>query len=224
MKVVALIPAYNAGETVGQVAAGAMKYVPDVVVVDDGSTDGTAHASREAGANVLSHPANRGKGEALKTGFAYALLNGYDAVLTIDADTQHDPDEIPKLLAEFSKGADIVIGARLRDRAKVPKARYYTNMVGVICISWRAEQYIEDTQSGFRVYRSSVLDGLPLTTSRFDTESEILIRAGRRGAKIVCVPVRTIYSEDIVSRSHFRPVYDTYRICMVFFRSFLLAR
>lgn len=221
MRVMALIPALDAGDTVGQVVSGVLAHIGDVLVVDDGSTDGTAKEAVRAGAKVISHPSNMGKGVALKTGFDYALAAGYDAVLTLDADTQHDPAEIPALISEAATGADIVIGARLRDREKIPAPRYYTNMVGVRCISWRARQHIEDTQSGFRLYRADVLRGLKLTTARFDTESEILIRAGRKGAIISCVPVRTIYSEDIIKRSHFRPVADTYRICMVFLKSFL---
>lgn len=221
MRVMALIPALDAEETVGLVVRGVLEHVGDVLVVDDGSADRTADEAVSAGANVISHARNMGKGAALKTGFDYALANGYDAVLTLDADTQHDPGEVPKLLEAADKGADIVVGARLREKDKVPRARYYTNMAGVACISWRARQHIEDTQSGFRLYRAGVLDGLRLTTTRFDTESEILIRAGRKGARISCVPTSAIYTEEIIKRSHFRPVSDTYRICMVFLKSFL---
>lgn len=221
MRVLALIPALDAEETVGRVVRGVLEHACDVLVVDDGSADRTAEEAVNAGADVISHSRNMGKGAALKTGFDYALAKGYDAVLTLDADTQHNPGEIPRLLEAAGKGADIVIGARLRDKDRVPKARYYTNMVGVACISWRARQHIEDTQSGFRLYRAEILNGLRLTTTRFDTESEILIRAGRKGARISCVPVSAIYTEEIIKRSHFRPVSDTYRICMVFLKSFL---
>jgi glycosyltransferase involved in cell wall biosynthesis len=154
VKVMGLIPALDAGDTVGLVAAGALKYLDKVVVVDDGSSDDTAANARAAGATVISHSRNLGKGAALKTGFEYALGRGYDAVVTLDADTQHDPDEIPALLKEAEKGAGIVIGARLGDKEKVPPARYYTNMVGVAAISWRAKNRLLDSQSGFRLYRA----------------------------------------------------------------------
>jgi glycosyltransferase involved in cell wall biosynthesis len=215
-----LIPALDAGDTVGAVAEGALKYLDEVLVVDDGSADDTAAKARAAGATVISHPANLGKGAALKTGFEYALGQGYDAVLTLDADTQHDPDEIPKLLRGAGEGAGIVIGARLGDKEKVPPARYYTNMVGVAAISWRAKNLLLDSQSGFRLYRADVLRGMRYSSAGFETETELLIRAGRRGFKIASVPVKAIYNKEVLGRSHFRTVRDTYRICIVFLKSF----
>jgi glycosyltransferase involved in cell wall biosynthesis len=220
VKVMGLIPALDAGETVGQVVAGAKRYLDKVLVVDDGSKDDTAAKAKEAGANVISHPRNLGKGAALKTGFEYALGQGYDAVLTLDADTQHDPDEIPKLLMEAEKGAGIVIGSRLAEKEKVPPARYYTNMVGVTAISWRARNRLLDSQSGFRVYKAEVLTGMKYVSAGFATETELLIRAGRRGFKIASVPVKAIYNTEVLKRSHYRTVRDTYRICIVFLKSF----
>ena len=225
LKLIGLIPAYNAGDTVAQVVAGTLRQLPEVVVVDDGSVDGTAKAAREAGAFVISHPANMGKGAALRTGFEHALARGCDGILTLDADTQHDPDEIPKLIAKADEtGAGITIGARLKDKEKIPPARYWTNMVGVTCISWRAKNRLEDSQSGFRIYRAEVLRGMKYTSSRFETETELLIRAGKRGFNIASVPVRTIYSEEILRKSHYRKVRDTYLICMMFLKSFLWFR
>jgi glycosyltransferase involved in cell wall biosynthesis len=219
LRSMALVPALDAAGTVGGVVAGALKHVERVVVVDDGSTDGTGAVAAKAGAVVLTHTTNLGKGDALVTGFGYASANGYDAVVTLDADGQHDPGEMPKLLEKLETGADIVVGARLGDKDIIPKARYYTNLVGVTCISWRAGCRIEDTQSGFRAYRLSSLSGIKLTTHGFDTETEILIKAGRKGGNILSVPVRAIYTEAAMTRSHFRPVRDTYRICMVFLAS-----
>jgi len=215
----ALVPALDAGLTVGQVVRGASKYVDAVVVVDDGSADDTAEKAREAGAHIIRHDANRGKGAALKTGFDYALAQGYDAVITLDADTQHDPDDIPKLI-EAAGGAGIVVGSRLREKDKIPPARYYANMVGVKCISWRAKNALLDSQSGFRLYKAEVISGIKFSGGRFETETELLIRAGRRGFRIASVPVKTIYSEEIIRGSHFRTVSDTYRICIMFLRSF----
>lgn len=220
MRVMALIPALDAADTIGHVVTSAKKYVGTVVVVDDGSTDGTKAAAEDAGAHVISHGVNRGKGVALRTGFEYALAEGYDAVVTLDADTQHDPEEIPKLIEAAKGDAGIVIGSRLRDRASIPAYRYHTNMIGVRCISWRARNPLEDSQSGFRVYKAEVLRGMKYTSTRFETETELLIRAGLRGFRIASVPVRTIYSEKILSSSHYRKVADTYRICILFLKSF----
>lgn len=220
MKTMGLIPALDAGETVGAVVAGAAKYLDEVLVVDDGSSDDTVEKARGAGAAVISHGRNLGKGAALRSGFEYALGRGYDAVLTLDADAQHDPDEIPKLLKEAENGAGIVIGSRLGDKEKVPKARYYTNMVGVRCISWRSKSRLSDSQSGFRVYRAFVLKGMTYTSAGFETETELLIKAGRRGFGITSVPVSAIYGPEVLRRSHFRTVRDTYRICILFLKSF----
>lgn len=215
-----IIPAFNAAGTVGIVVAGALRHIGDVLVVDDGSTDGTARKAADAGAKVISHGKNLGKGAALKTGFEFALKDGFDAMLTLDSDTQHDPDEIPKLIDAAGGGAGIVIGARLKDEDKIPPARYWANMVGVRAISWRARNRIDDSQSGFRLYRAEVFKGMKYSGGRFETETELLIRSGRRGFGIASVPVRTIYSEDIIRSSHYRTVSDTYRICILFLRSF----
>jgi len=220
MRILGVIPAFNEAGTVGLVVSGALRHLADVLVVDDGSTDDTVQKAKAAGAKVVSHAGNLGKGAAIKTGFDYAMKEGFDAVVTLDADTQHDPDEIPKLIDAASGGAGIVIGSRLKDKEKIPKARYYTNMVGVGCISWRSKNRLLDSQSGFRLYRADVIRGMKFSGGRFETETELLIRAGLRGFKIASVPVRTIYSEEITGRSHFRAVYDTYRICIVFLKSF----
>lgn len=224
MKVLGLIPAYNACGTVGVVVSGTLRHLEHVVVVDDGSADDTATNARTAGAHVISHPVNMGKGAALRTGFDYALANGYEAVLTLDADTQHDPDEIPRLMSGAAGGAGIVVGCRLSEKDKVPPARYYTNMVGVKCISWRSKNLLEDSQSGFRLYKADVLRGMKYTSRGFETETELLIRTGRRGFGIKSVSVKAIYNRDILSRSNFHTVRDTYRICILFLRSFFWFR
>ncbi len=224
LEVIAVIPAFNAAGSVGAVAAGALRHVREVIVVDDGSADETAARARDAGARVVSHAGNMGKGAALKTGFALALKSGCGAVVTLDADGQHDPEDIPRLIGAAIGPAGIVIGARLWDRAKIPPARYWANMVGVKAISWRTGSALGDSQSGFRLYKSEVIAGLDFTGGRFETETELLIRAGLKGFKIASVPVRAAYSEDIIKRSHFRAVADTYRICMLFLRSFFWSR
>jgi glycosyltransferase involved in cell wall biosynthesis len=196
-----------------------------VLVVDDGSQDETAQVARESGAKVLKISKNQGKGWALRGGFKDLLQEPWEGIITLDGDLQHDPAEIPKLLEEYDKTkATIVIGSRMAEAEKIPGVRYWTNRVGVFCISWAAGQPLEDTQSGFRLYCREVLESIPLWTSRYDTETEILIKAGMRGMKITCVPIKTIYHEDEQNYSSFRPFPDTFLICMVFLKSLFWRR
>jgi glycosyltransferase involved in cell wall biosynthesis len=215
-----LIPAYNVARTIPQVVEQARQHLPVVLVVDDGSQDETPHVARESGATVLSIPKNQGKGWALRSGFKDLLKEPWDGIITLDGDLQHDPAEVPKLIEEYDKTKPaIVIGSRMAEAEKIPGIRYWTNRVGVFCISWAAGQPLADTQSGFRLYCREVLESIPLWTSRYDTETEILIKAGMRGMKITCVPIKTIYYEDELHHSSFRPFPDTFLICMVFLKS-----
>src|SRR4030067_776827 len=153
MKLCVVIPAYNAEDTVGDVVTGSKKYLQDVIVIDDGSVDNTAVAAEAAGAVVIRQSENLGKGDALKTGFRYAIEKNYDAVITIDADGQHYPDEMPKFIDKYKEGGQqIIVGSRMHAKSYMPKYRYRCNIVGVILISVAARQYIADTQSGNRLY------------------------------------------------------------------------
>ena len=220
-----LIPAYNVARTIPQVVQQTRQHLSMVLVVDDGSQDETAHLARESGATVLSIPKNQGKGWALRSGFKDLLQEPWEGIITLDGDLQHDPVEIPKLIEEYDKTKpDIVIGSRMAEAEKIPGIRYWTNRVGVFCISWAAGLPLADTQSGFRLYCREVLESIPLWTSRYDTETEILIKAGMRGMKITCVPIKTIYYEDELHHSSFRPFPDTFLICMVFLKSLFWRR
>ena len=220
-----LIPAYNVARTIPQVVEQTRQHLSMVLVVDDGSQDATAHLARESGATVLSIPKNQGKGWALRSGFKDLLQEPWEGIITLDGDLQHDPVEIPKLIEEYDKTkSDIVIGSRMAEAEKIPGIRYWTNRVGVFFISWAAGQPLADTQSGFRLYGREVLESIPLWTSRYDTETEILIKAGMRGMKITCVPIKTIYYEDELHHSSFRPFPDTFLICMVFLKSLFWRR
>ena len=220
-----LIPAYNVARTIPQVVQQTRQHLSMVLVVDDGSQDATAHLARESGATVLSIPKNQGKGWALRSGFKDLLQEPWEGIITLDGDLQHDPVEIPKLIEEYDKTkSDIVIGSRMAEAEKIPGIRYWTNRVGVFFISWAAGQPLADTQSGFRLYGREVLESIPLWSSRYDTETEILIKAGMRGMKITCVPIKTIYYEDELHHSSFRPFPDTFLICMVFLKSLFWRR
>ena len=215
-----LIPAYNVARTISQVVQQTLQYLPIVLVVDDGSQDSTAQLARQSGAKVLKIPRNQGKGWALRCGFNHLLQESWEGIITLDGDLQHDPAEIPKLIEEYDKTRPkIVIGSRMAEAEKIPGVRYWTNRVGVFCISWAAGQPLADTQSGYRLYGREVLESIPLWTTRYDTETEILIKAGMRGMRITSVPIKTIYYEDEQDSSSFRPFPDTFLICMVFLKS-----
>ncbi len=216
-RICCVIPAFNEEKRIASVIAGARKHFMEVIVVDDGSQDATARRAEEAGALVVRHAANQGKGMALRTGFGHALTRDCAAVLTIDGDGQHAPQEIGKFLAAHEADAgDIIIGSRLWDRDAIPRYRYIPNRIGIFCISWAAGCRIEDTQSGFRLYRREVLESIRLDTTGFETESEILIKAGRAGFRICSLPVSAIYHSDYTT--NFRPVRDFYRISMLFLK------
>lgn len=218
-----LIPAYNARETIGTVVSGAKRHAGYVLVVDDGSEDGTDTEAARAGAVVIRHLNNRGKGEALKTGFRFLVARGFDAVLTLDADGQHDPDDIPALISRFEEGsAGIVIGTRMADRVKIPRYRLIPNLVGNFFLSRASGQSIADSQCGMRIYAARALRKIIVTSSRFDAEAELLIKAGRLGFTFAFVPIATIYREG--GKSHFIPVKDTYLISLVYLKSLFWKR
>ncbi len=217
MNVCLLIPAYNESRTIGQVVSEARKTMESVVVVDDGSKDGTAQIAQDSGAFVIKHQVNSGKGAALRTGFQYVLDHGYDAVITMDSDGQHDVDDIPKFLQTFSRSrAGIILGSRMHDISTMPAVRKFTNKLTSFVGSLLAHQELKDSQSGFRLISSDVLRAVELETTGYEMESELLIKASRRGFRITSIPIKTIYGEEV---SKINPVVDTYRFFRLLFRS-----
>ena len=215
MKVVVVIPAYNEVTTIHDVASRALAQLRDVIVVDDGSTDGTASALDGLPVTLISNPANLGKGASLWRGFAVALAEGADAVVTLDADAQHRPEDIPRLVeAAQAHPGRIIIGARLWDRGKVPPLRYIGNRFANFWVAWAAGAPVADSQSGFRLYPASFLRTVRVAhgpTARFAFESEILIEAGRTGVRNVAVPIAALYPAN-ARASHYRSAVDTARI------------
>jgi glycosyltransferase involved in cell wall biosynthesis len=220
VRVVALIPAWNEAARIGPVVAAVSAYV-DVLVVDDGSEDDTLAVARDAGAAVVRHAHNQGKGRALMTGFAWALERGYDGVLTLDADGQHDPEDAAAFLAAYAAvGADLIIGRR--DFRQMPFPRSWSNPFGSWLLSRVLGSAIHDNQSGYRLYSRRLLEGLDATSSGFEWEVEVIVDAVRRGLRIDWVDIRTIYGIDKVS--YFHPIRDSARFLRTVWRAWRRRR
>jgi glycosyltransferase involved in cell wall biosynthesis len=207
-----IIPVLDAGRSIAHIISGVRRAVPQcgLVVVDDGSTDTTRSVVLACGATCLTHEANRGKGAALKTGFAWCLERGFKAMVTMDGDGQHDPREIISLIkTQHECGHDLVIGARLRNRRAMPLPRVITNRLSSTGISWITGLSIPDSQSGFRLISARVLQALELAGQRYDLESELLIKAAACGFSIGWTPIAVRYGNEV---SHFRPFQDTWLV------------
>ncbi|MEQ8172593.1 MAG: glycosyltransferase family 2 protein, partial [Candidatus Eremiobacterota bacterium] len=212
-----LICAYNEEKHIKEVIEGTKKHVNTVLVVDDCSTDRTSEEVKKTDALYIRHDKNKGKGGALRTGFSYFIENQYDAIVTIDGDGQHDPEEIPALI-EALLSYDIIIGTRSKLGTGMPLIRIFTNFTCSLIVSILAFTWIKDTQSGYRVIKQQVLKNMPLVSNRFNLESELLIRAGRRRYKIGAVPVKTIYGDE---KSKMNPIKDPLRFVGLVFKSIL---
>jgi glycosyltransferase involved in cell wall biosynthesis len=205
---VALVPAYQAAETVGWVVEGIARHVPRVLVVDDGSADATGDLAARAGAEVLRLPQNGGKGSALRAGLARLLESDATHVAFLDADAQHDPEDLPRLLAAAREGEELVIGSRMGRPEEIPAVRYRTNEIGSRILTRMTGHSIEDAQSGYRVLSTRLLRRLDLTSRGYLIETEILLKAARHVPRFREVPVRVVYGGP----SHYRPFRDTWII------------
>jgi glycosyltransferase involved in cell wall biosynthesis len=218
-KICILIPAYNAQETLGSVLKKIHPFKVDTLVVDDGSSDETKEVALENGALLLGHPLNLGKGAALRTGFRYILQRNYQVVITLDADGQHDPSEIPSLLDIFQNvKPDILIASRASEFGKMTFLRRFWNRLGVKAVARLCHSDVTDSQSGFRLIRTGVIKEVDLSTSGFETELELLMKACKKGFSVLSVPI-TAQRVDGTGASHFRPVVDTWLVCKVFLQN-----
>jgi glycosyltransferase involved in cell wall biosynthesis len=207
--VAAVIPAYFEAKHIADVARRTLKELANVVVVDDGSSDETADEARKAGADVIVHEQNRGKGESIKSGFRYWLKHGSTYVVILDGDGQHLPEEIERFLATASStGAKLLVGTRMNDVREMPFVRRAVNRYMSRKISRLCGQEIPDTQCGFRMVHRDIIPDLLGGTERFDYETEMLILASRAGCRIAAVPITTVYSDEV---SSIHPVRDTLR-------------
>ncbi len=198
----ALIPAHNEEKRIAAVVEEAKKHLP-VLVVDDGSGDGTVQAAKGAGAQVIGHKANQGKGAALRSGFRAALGQGCDFVITLDADGQHDPAEIMAFLEAYAATkADLIIGRR--DFWQMPFIRRLSNTLGTMLFSWAVGRRIPDNQSGYRLIGRRLLETeavLQSAEAGFEFEVEMIALAIKEGLSITWVPIRTIYRDE---KSHIK--------------------
>lgn len=213
-----VIPAFNETTTIRRLVVTLLEMCPRVIVVDDGSTDGTAKQLYGLPVKLLSHKTNLGKAASLKTAFAYAASKGAAAVITLDGDGQHDPNDAKRLLALWRAHPDsLIIGSRLHDQKHFPRGRYLANRIACFWISWAAGHAIADTQSGFRIYPASVIKLIlngHANSSRFTFESEVLIEAARSGTKTMAISIPGHYPSH-ARPSHFRPFIDITKIVLM---------
>jgi glycosyltransferase involved in cell wall biosynthesis len=206
-----VIPAYNEARTIRNLVERTLCQIRHVIVVDDGSTDGTAAALEGLDITLLHHSTNQGKARSLWDGMQEARKRAINGIITLDGDGQHLPEDIPRLLQHFRQSPNtIIIGSRLHEKENIPRARYNANRFANFWIAWAAGYPIIDSQSGFRIYPADLLDKVKVAhrrSSSFVFESEILIEAGRRGIASVPIAVPAIYMAQ-ARASHFRPVVD----------------
>jgi len=203
---VALVPAYRCEGSIGPVVRGLLARVPEVLVVDDGSGDGTAKEAGDAGARVLVRERNGGKGTALRDGLAVLLREAWSHVAFVDGDGQHDPEDLPRLLAAAREGADFVVGSRLRAVETMPAKNYWANTIGDKVLQRMTGLPVEDGQSGYRVLSAELLRGVRLVAQGYSIENEMLIKAAPRVRRFSTVPVKTIYT----GTTHYRAFRDTW--------------
>lgn len=216
-KIFVAIPAFNAGATLPKVLRGVIRHVPRsrILVIDDGSSDDTAQSAENFGVLLQRHALNLGKGAALKTAFRYLLREtSAQSVITLDADLQHLPDDIPKFVHAFSEEkSDLVIGARSFSTNVMPVFRVVSNTMTSKLLSWKTGLKVKDSQSGYRLHSRCLLERLQLKTSGYETESEILLQVCRNGLKLSFVPIATIYNGET---SHIRGLRDSLRFIKLY--------
>lgn len=213
-----IIPTYNNAGTVRQVIDDVLKYCPQIIVVNDGSTDGTSDILKTlpSTVTVVKYERNRGKGHALVAGFRKAMKMGFTHAITIDADGQHFADDIPRLIEALDRHKDaIIVGTRNLTEKNMPRQNTFANRFSNFWFRLQTGIDLQDTQSGYRLYTLSQLRGLGLITSRYEAELELLVYAAWAGTRIVSVPVKVYYPPAEERVSHFRPVYDFVRISIL---------
>ena len=200
MKIIAVIPAYNEEKTIAEVLMNTRPFIDWIIVVNDGSSDRTKEIANAHGAVVVSHVINRGLGASIGTGFEMAKRLGADIVVTLDADGQHDPSEIPLFIQAIEKGADVVIGSRMLKRTGMPWYRQAANVLGNLVTFFLFGALVTDSQSGFRAFTAYALRQIEIQTNRMEVSSELIAEARRRKLTLAEVPIRAIYTDYSLSK------------------------
>ncbi|MDD5292645.1 MAG: glycosyltransferase family 2 protein, partial [Candidatus Omnitrophica bacterium] len=215
MKGCVIIPTFNEAKIIRDLIAKIKVFGLDVLVVDDGSKDSTADLARKAGAQVIVHARNMGKGASLRTGFNKVINDDYDFTITMDGDGQHRPEDIDNFIREFSAtNSDIIVGNRMDCPQNMPLHRWITNRIMSMIISSICKTYIPDSQCGFRFIKKDVLKDMVFSTSNYEIESELLMQASKKNYRITSVPIKSVYEGQ---DSQINPIVDTVR----FFRFIL---
>ncbi len=221
MKICAIIPAYNEEKNIRWLVSSLKKSGYAVLVIDDGSSDGTSNEASSAGAEVLRNGVNQGKGASLIRGFSHVKRGDFDGVIVMDGDGQHLPEDIPALLSAAGAGGNLVVGNRMARPGEMPLSRWLTNKFMSFLLSCLTKQRISDSQCGFRFISASTLAKLNLSCSNYEIESEMLLAAGRSGCKILSVPVKSVYRG---TKSQIDPLLDTVRFFRFIWRQLRCRR
>jgi len=211
-----LIPSYNEARTIQEIVNALKTRGLPVYVVDDGSSDDTARIAERAGAVVVKHSKNMGKGASLQEGFKHIVKRQIDAVIIMDGDGQHKVSDIDNFTKKAREsGADMVVGNRMSDVSSMPFVRIQTNKFMSNLISKISGQFVPDTQCGFRYIKRPVIEKIKLGSANFEIESEMIVRSARAGFKIESVPIETVYLDE---KSSINPVIDTARFIIFVIR------
>ncbi|MBW2980337.1 glycosyltransferase family 2 protein [Candidatus Woesearchaeota archaeon] len=214
MKILVIVPCYNAGKFIADTIADIKRYQGNILVIDDGSTDNSYGVIKKIkGIKILRHKHNKGKGAALKTGFKHAVKNNFDAVITIDADGQHKASDIPKFVDKISR-FDIIVGSRMHNVRNMPLRRILANSLSSFIVSRKCRQKVPDSQSGYRLIKKDVIKDVKPEQDGYQFETEMLLKAAKLGYRIGWVPIKTIYGEEV---SHINPFKITWRFIRVIF-------
>ena len=200
MRTIAIIPAFNEEKTIAEVLTNTRPFIDQIIVVNDGSHDRTAEIARAHRAVVVSHVINRGLGASIGTGFEMVKRLGADVVVTLDADGQHDPSEIPLFIQAIENGADVVIGSRMLKRTGMPWYRQVANTLGNLVTFFLFGALVTDSQSGFRAFTAYALRQIEIQTNRMEVSSELIAEARRRKLTLAEVPIKAIYTDYSLSK------------------------
>jgi len=209
MKICVVVPVHNEAPHIGAAIEGLKKKGFDVVVIDDGSEDASGAIAKQGGAVLVTHEKRSGKGASLRDGFRYAVEHDYDGVVAMDGDGQHDVSDVVKFVEKAKENPDcVIVGSRMKNHQGMPFIRYLTNKVMSFLISCLCRQTIEDTQCGFRFIGIKILKETNFASSDYEIETEVLMRAVKKGFPVFSVPIKTIYSDE---QSKINPFVDTLR-------------